>query len=732
MLRKLVMALVAVIVLIVVAVVLVIVFVDPNDYREPISTQASTALGRPVHLNGPLGLKVFPRIALEINDVTVGNPEGFPADQPLAQIGSAVASVQLLPLLKGQVLVGDVELNQAQINLLTIGEVDAQTASNLAGLIAEETEADAPQTDLSKIQTGAIRVNDLQITQANLTTGDAQNIRIESIALGAFSANTDVPLRVRGNIFNGQEHLVEDLDISMSINIAADLSRIAIADIELEAGLPSAGAKLAVAANGEVSSLDPVQLGFDRFKLDAQMDDGTSASVSSPVQITVGTSTKLTMVNVQAKASMADGTEVVLTSPVTVDVGEVINVALPELSAQAMLPAQNMNVLFNGPLRASLTEAPKLVLGQSNIKINEQVFSAQGDVQLGLRPRLNLKVAGDTFDLNPLLAASESSGSEASTTAGPGGQSQQGGATTTDSGAAAAEPDLTALRSWTMDVDLRLKRLLMPNLNLENVVGVMKARDGLITLDPLSASLFQGQFEGVATIDARQDPPAVHLQPRLRGVAVEAMLLAFSPAAPARGAGSLDLDIRFNGLDMKKALNSLQGKGAFTVEDGAIIGVDLNRLLNEEMSRSNLGNIRNSFGGETVFEVLSGEFNAESGVLQLPAMDMETLQFGLSGNGSLDLTQQTLDYDMTLNLGEQLRGQMPKRLMDVTNGVIPLKLSGPVTAPIVTVDVETLLQSAVQKEVKKRGKKLLNNIFKRLDKKTEEDQATEDDGNGGG
>ncbi|MCG8463479.1 MAG: AsmA family protein [Xanthomonadales bacterium] len=111
MIRKLIMAVVALVVLLVIAVVLVVVLVDPNDYRDQLSAKATEQLGRPVSLNGPLSLKVFPSIALDISDVEVGNPEGFPSDQPLAKVGSALASVQLGPLLSGQVLVGDIALN---------------------------------------------------------------------------------------------------------------------------------------------------------------------------------------------------------------------------------------------------------------------------------------------------------------------------------------------------------------------------------------------------------------------------------------------------------------------------------------------------------------------------------------------------------------------------------------------------------------------------------------------
>ena len=740
MIRKLIMAVVALVVLLVIGVVLVVVLVDPNDYREQLSAKASEQLGRPVALNGPLSLKVFPSIALNISDVEVGNPEGFPSDQPLAKVGSALASVQLGPLLSGQVLVGDIALNQVEVNLLTSGDINAEDASNLAGLVSnEEADPAAPATDLSQITTGALSIDDLVINQTNLMTGESQSVTIDHIDMSAFQANRDVSVAMSGNIAQSGELMVQDLDIEGVINVAADLSRIDLSDLSLDARLPSAEAQVSVRADGALESLTPPRINLSQLVGDVALDDGTKAHIDGPLVVEAGDVIRLDMAALKAEASMADGTEVTLSTPVAATVGASTDLRLARLNATVKAPAQQMDLSFNGSVNALVNDAPSVDLGPSDIVLNGQTLTAEGRVQLGEQPNLNLNVQGSTLDLTPFITASEtggatgggdiSTGSDQSPSSAPNNGNTGGGAGG-GSGAAAPQYDFSALQPWRMDVQLGLERLILPNLELEQVTGVMQARNGLITLDPLRARLFQGQFNGKATVDTRQTPPEVHLQPRLEGVAVQALLAVLSPAAPARGAGAMDLDIRFQGLDVEQALSSLTGRGAFSILDGAIVGVDLNRLLNEEMSRSNFGNIRDSFGGETLFEKMSGEFNAESGVLTLPTMDMETLQFGLSGAGQMDLRQQSLNYDMELNLGEQLRAQLPPKLVKATGGVIPLTLSGDITAPVVTVNMEQLLQKAVKKEVKKRGRKLLNNIFKRLEEKDGEEATDEGDGGG--
>ena len=54
--------------------------VDPNDYKDEISSQVEKATGRNLTLQGDIGLSVFPWIALELGPLSLSNAQGFKAD----------------------------------------------------------------------------------------------------------------------------------------------------------------------------------------------------------------------------------------------------------------------------------------------------------------------------------------------------------------------------------------------------------------------------------------------------------------------------------------------------------------------------------------------------------------------------------------------------------------------------------------------------------------------------
>jgi uncharacterized protein involved in outer membrane biogenesis len=83
--------------------------VKSDAVRQAIETQATAALGKPVKI-GSLRAAVFPRIALRLDQVTVGQP-------PEIAIGSASIATGLGGLLKGRVEEAELRLAKARVKL---------------------------------------------------------------------------------------------------------------------------------------------------------------------------------------------------------------------------------------------------------------------------------------------------------------------------------------------------------------------------------------------------------------------------------------------------------------------------------------------------------------------------------------------------------------------------------------------------------------------------------------
>ena len=141
-----------------------VALLTPKDvYKQKIEEAATSALDRELKLNGDVGLSIFPRIAAEIEGVTLANPEGF-SDPYMLQAGALKASVKWGPLFTGRVEVQEIAFIDADVKLevLEDGRANWEFATGEAEP-AEEAEA-------GSIDAGIDRA---RLTNASLSYVDA-------------------------------------------------------------------------------------------------------------------------------------------------------------------------------------------------------------------------------------------------------------------------------------------------------------------------------------------------------------------------------------------------------------------------------------------------------------------------------------------------------------------------------------------------------------------------------
>ncbi|MFW5815234.1 MAG: AsmA family protein [Wenzhouxiangella sp.] len=627
--------------LLVLAAVVLVMLVEPDDYRDRIAAQASSALGREVRLDGPLSLRLWPRIALDIRSLSVANPAGF-ADAPaLAEVGQASVSVGVWPLLRGELDIGQLELRDATVTLVTAPD----GSSNLAGLLAEAEPdpASQPAPDLEGISLAGLTLENVALQVLDLDTDEAFNARIDELTLGPFQPAVLAPLSVRASLLD--QHQEKQLVFSLhgGLRVARDAGRIDLEDARSEFELAAGG------LNGQASGSGSVDLGAD-----------------------------------------------------------VATLELRDFAAGMNLDQRSAKLEASETLNISLGDPVSAKIGGLELAIDGQPLAVAGEFSLGDPPTAELTVAGEALDLRPWLSAPE-----------------QAGAAEKSSPAAAS--DDSALIGPRLNFTLALDRLtLSDDLILRRVEAQARLVDGVLTLEPVDAQALSGRFSGRVAVDFNAAPPALEVSPRLTGIDVQQLVRLFSPTAPVRGLGEMDLDLRFQGLSAGEILASLDGEGRFSLNEGALLGVDLKRLVDEEITTSRLARVQQAFGGETPFQNLSGRIQAEAGVLSLPDLRLDAEDFDLTGGGRMDLAAGDIAYQLELRLGPALSQRLPRALARASDGVIPLTIAGPISRPTVRVDLATIAEGALQRELQDR-------LFDRLRPEGEpeqEPQAERPEGSG--
>ena len=92
---------------------LLVARINTESNKAGISETVLAATGFELTIGGDLSLSLFPDLSLALTDVRLKNP-AFP--QELASTSTAVLSVELTPLLRGQIKIGEISIADLHAN----------------------------------------------------------------------------------------------------------------------------------------------------------------------------------------------------------------------------------------------------------------------------------------------------------------------------------------------------------------------------------------------------------------------------------------------------------------------------------------------------------------------------------------------------------------------------------------------------------------------------------------
>src|SRR5512147_727751 len=166
--KRIAMAIAVLLVLAIAAGAWLIASFDPNRYKGVAIEWMKTNRNRTLAIDGPIELSVFPRVAVKLSQVRLseaGRSETF------AAIDQAALAVDVLPLLRGRVVVGRVEASGVRVQLLR----DAQGRRNtddLSGAGATPQAEGGAAAEGSSGQTLDLDIDRIQLTDVRALVKD--------------------------------------------------------------------------------------------------------------------------------------------------------------------------------------------------------------------------------------------------------------------------------------------------------------------------------------------------------------------------------------------------------------------------------------------------------------------------------------------------------------------------------------------------------------------------------
>jgi AsmA protein len=668
-LLKIVLALLAaLLVLMLGAAAVALLLVDPNEYRDEIETLALAQTGRTLTIDGELGLRVLPCCSVAIDDMRLGNPVEFD-DPDFASVRSIRLGLRLLPLLFQQrVVVDEVVLDGLTVNLLRRADgVSNWEFETAAAPDAPPVDADASTTSLPELSVAGIRIDEASLVFRDDTAGthvavDELSVSTGPVAMGE-PVTFDATLRVRDLVSQASVSAALKALFLLDGNVVS-LSKFASTTTVSAPDLPGGSARITLSDGAIRADLESGRISLD----------GIATQIAAAgVELGIGVSG-----SIEGDAMALSGTlGIAPFSPrkVLATLGE------------PPIETTDPSVLSSAEAQAdwSLT-AERIDVSALHVKLDDSTITGGLGVRYGGPVAMNFTVEIDAIDVDRYLppATEEAATGEATT----------------------AEPEplpVETLRDLDLEGRAAIGRLVAGGLTLQNTLAVVRARDGLIRIDPSSADVYDGRYKGQLSLDVKTDVPKLSFTQSLESVQAGGILADLYAAENLQGRLQARIEGNGRGSTADELLGGLRGSVEFDLEDAVYTGADIWYEIRRAVALAK-GKAGPAVPAEPQTEITALGFagTLEDGVLRSNRLIAEIPFIRIGGGGTFDLVQNRIDYDLQARILSRPDFPDADDLADLERITIPIEVTGDAANPRINIDLAELAKNAAVEKGKER------------------------------
>jgi AsmA protein len=262
------------------------------------------------------------------------------------------------------------------------------------------------------------------------------------------------------------------------------------------------------------------------------------------------------------------------------------------------------------------------------------------------------------------------------------------------------------LSRFTGSGQLTVDKVTYDQVTLSNLHSTVSLNNGVVTLKPLTAAVYNGRQSGTVVIDTRVHPATYTVDSKLENVDANEFLSSISSIKETiYGRLGADADLRFvTTAGSTNIVRSLSGRTSLHLKDGKIAHLDFLHGLATIGQFQRTADVMKPF---TDVIQLTGDFDINSGVARTHNLKAVIPEGSLAAEGTIDLVQQALNLRLTAVLSKDYA----EKLGGVTNVVgflntvlanrdgelvIPVILTGNIKTPQFAPDLQKVAQMKLE------------------------------------
>ena len=259
---------------------------------------------------------------------------------------------------------------------------------------------------------------------------------------------------------------------------------------------------------------------------------------------------------------------------------------------------------------------------------------------------------------------------------------------------------IAAVAATDLDGSLSVDRLIMAKARMDGFRLGLKAEDGVLQADPVTAALYEGRLSGSVNLDVNPAIPKLTLNLGMTDIQAEPLLMDMRGNARLRGKGSFTATLTARGDSIAAMIRSLDGPMSMSFTEGAVAGFNLGRALRQwkQFREGVITDLEEE--AATDFAELSGNPIAKDGVIRLDDLILKAPVFRLQGAGVLaDLHSNSIDYQAQAAVVNTSKDGGGKFLAELAGIELPVNIYGTLDNPKIKLAWENILAGLLIDEV---------------------------------
>lgn len=658
----------------------ILIMSPPTDYiRREVIARVKAETGRDLTIGGPASFTIFPSIGIRLGDISLSAPPGM-GGEPLLKAASFDVGVRLLPLLRQQIIVDRLVLNEPLFSLRVDSEGrrswDMASAGSGTGLPVRFAGASGRRglgdlivssANAAPRELAALSLDDISISNGAVRYNDERNGawgRFDGINARFSLPGLDQPLTGSGSFLADGETFKFNSTLATPMEIAERRSaKLALEVSGMPLSLNYDGTVGGSEAEGKLTANSPSLSALAQWwGTPVSTEAGAGAVAFSATLSATAKSVQLSNLDLKAGRAAAAGA-------VSFEEREG---ARPHVSADLRVSGLDVAALPLGADLRATSGSGRSVPAPTPLSLDAPAPAEEPQSIDDLLNRPGPRVKGFT---------------------------QRAG------GRWSSEPiDIKALGLVDADARLVLADVTYGRTQIDGAQVSLVLRDQVAKLTLSDLRLYNGNGQGVVTVDAKSSEAAFASDISLTGIAAGPLLRDSAQVEWLEGTADVTWKVNGRGASEAAIISSLNGSSRVSVSNGSVLGFDLGGALNE-LSEGGIPDFKYNSTKKTTFRALTGSFAIANGMATNNDLKLDSPHLHASGAGTVDLPQRSLDYTVKPKLVANLQGDGGEQ--NAAGIEVPVQITGPWQQPEFTPDIAGALNSeGTVDAVKQIGKQL--------------------------